>query len=76
MGEKEADSKHDNHNRRHKIDLKTVQMDQLVDIINISAFATKHKNKQKDEASSPTLLYFKIFSLPPRTYEKLSQLKI
>ena len=29
MGEKEADSKHDNHNRRHKIDLKTVQMDQF-----------------------------------------------
>ena len=29
MGEKEADVKHDNHNPRHKIDLRTAQMDQF-----------------------------------------------
>ena len=42
MGEKEADVKHDNHNRRrHKVDLKTAQMDQF------SGYHQHHRYRNK-----------------------------
>ena len=41
MGEKEADCKYDNHNCRHKIDLKTAQLDQF------SGYHQHHRHRNK-----------------------------
>ena len=47
MGEKEADFKLDNHNPRHKMDLKTAQLDQFSGYHQHQrAIATKNKNKK------------------------------